>query len=195
MYIQAKYKILNFASLDISRATMTIGLFHFELPFVSSSIDDFFEPPDWGAPVVLDIDSDLCATFVQDGATFIDESAFVTFSSLLPATMESWLRWTVVSEFLRRRTRSEFIAAGMCNCWNSWLLLSMGIGCQSFDFLGLNAGISVIRGGDGFTIAVGFWFNWFFRYDGISSIFIGCDETRNEALVDGLIFFSIKVIE
>lgn len=159
-----------------------------DLPFVSSSMDDFFEPLDWMAPVVLDIDSERCATFDNDGATFI--CGFVAggvFSALLPATIQSMLRWTAVdSEFFSRRTRSEFIAAGMCNCWNSWLLLSIGVGCQSFDFLGLHAGISDPRGGDGFTIAVGFWFNWFLRYGGISNIFIGCDETRNDALVDGL---------
>lgn len=165
------------------------------LPFVSSSMDDFFEPPDWATPVVLDIDSDRCATFVHDGATFIDASFGLTFSALLPATMQSMLRCTVDSEFFSRRTKSEFIADGKCSCWNSWLLLSMGVGCQSFDVLDLNPEISDTLGGDGFTIAVGFWLNWFLRYGGISSIFIGCDDARNDALVDGLIKKIVNLVD
>lgn len=166
------------------------------LPFVSSSIDAFFDPPDGAAivlPVWLDIDSDRCATFVHDGATFIVAADSTVLPFRLPplppppATMQSVLRWTVASEFLSRRIRSELTAAGIWTGCNS--VLSIGAGCQSFDdFFDRNGGISDERGGDGFTIAVGFWLIWFFRYGGISNIFIGWDVTRNEPLVDGLIF-------
>lgn len=144
-------------------------------------------------PVWLDIDSDRCATFDQDGATFIVLADSAVLPLRLPplppppATMQSVLRWTVASEFLSRRTRSELTAAGIWTGCNS--VLSIGAGCQSFDdFFVRNGGISVARGGDGFTIAVGFGLIWFFRYGGISNIFIGWDVTRNEPLVDGLIF-------
>lgn len=43
-----------------------------------------------------------------------------------------------------------------------------------------------MRGGDGLTMAVGFCAACDFRYGGISSILIGRDATRNDALVDGL---------
>lgn len=168
------------------------------LPLVSSSIDPFFDPPDWESaaltPAVLDMDSDRCATLVHDGATFIVAAAslvlprpFLLPLPPLPVTMQSELRWRFASEFFSRRTKSELTAAGIWTGVNS--LLSMGAGCQSFDdFFVRNDGISDTRGGDGFTIAVGFWLIWFFRYGGISNIFMGWDVTRNDALVDGLIF-------
>lgn len=98
--------------------------------------------------------------------------------------IQSTLRWiTDESAPLSLLAHSGFAAAD--GSWSrSWCWSAGGIwvGSQSFDFLGLNAGISDIFGGDGFTIC----FGWDFLNGGISGMCIGGVLTRNDELEEPL---------
>lgn len=96
--------------------------------------------------------------------------------------IQSTLRWiTDVSAPL-----SLLAHSGFADAEGSWSWCS-SVGCmwlvsQSFDFLCLNAGISDIFGGDGFTICFGCGF----LKGGISGMCIGGELTRNDELEEPL---------
>lgn len=106
--------------------------------------------------------------------------------------MQSTLRWiTDESAPLSRLAHSGFAAAAAVGSW-SWCSSDdavIWLGSQSLDFLGLNAGISGIFGGDGFTIGFGCGF----LNGGISGMSIGGEVTRNDELDEPLCIESIRM--
>lgn len=90
--------------------------------------------------------------------------------------MQSTLRWMAVDSVpFNRFAHSGLAPGGNCN----WYSVSAGDDVQSFDCLGLNAGISGIRADAAAWAAAAFALStWvgggFFRNGGISDIFMRC---------------------
>lgn len=97
--------------------------------------------------------------------------------------IQSTLRWIPdPSAPLSRLTHSGFAGADGSWSWCSSETWGIWLFSQSFDFLGLNAGISGIFGGDGLTTG----FGCAFLKGGISGMWMGGELTRSDELDEPL---------